>query len=185
MSEFFLILQKFSLWCKEYSHEIWRKLPDFWLICINFYQPRGSITPLPSHSNKFWTIQSQILDCQDLTNILDFDHGVHLTHMFWTVFSVHSSPKEMHIDFAQFSRWPWVTDPVAGSCRFCQMVLTAICKRPQRRLSRPIDKIKMTRGRGRWPRDLRKLGWFSCALLLEKNVVSETPEYLEQKLVMK
>ena len=34
-------------------------------------------------------------------------------------------------------------------------------------LSRPIDKIKMTRGWGRWPRDLRKFGWFSCALLLE------------------
>ena len=25
-----------------------------------------------------------------------------------------------------------------------------------------FDKIKMTRGRGWWPRDLRKLGWFSC-----------------------
>ncbi len=38
-------------------------------------------------------------------------------------------------------------------------------------LSRPIDKINMTQGRGRWPRDLRKLGWFSCALLLEKSVL--------------
>ena len=28
----------------------------------------------------------------------------------------------------------------------------------------------MTRGQGRWPRDLRKLGRFSCALLLEKSV---------------
>ena len=37
-------------------------------------------------------------------------------------------------------------------------------------LSRPIDKIKMTWGRGRWPRDLRKSGWFSCALLSEKSV---------------
>ena len=37
-------------------------------------------------------------------------------------------------------------------------------------ISRPIDKIKMTRGRGRWPRDLRKLGCYSCALLLEKSV---------------
>ncbi len=37
-------------------------------------------------------------------------------------------------------------------------------------LSRPIDKIKMTRDRGRWPKDLRKLGWLSCALLLEKRV---------------
>ena len=36
--------------------------------------------------------------------------------------------------------------------------------------SRPIDKIKMTRGQGRWPRDLRELGWFSCALLLKKSV---------------
>ncbi len=33
-----------------------------------------------------------------------------------------------------------------------------------------FDKIKMTRGRGRWPRDFRKLGWFSFALLLEKSV---------------
>ncbi len=61
---------------------------------------------------------------------------------------LHSSPKEVHIDLPQFSRWPWVTDPDLGSCRFCQMVLTA----------RPIDKIK-------------KLGWFSSALLLEKSVV--------------
>ncbi len=37
-------------------------------------------------------------------------------------------------------------------------------------LSRPIDKIKMTQGQGQWPRDLRKLGWFSCALLSEKSV---------------
>ncbi len=37
-------------------------------------------------------------------------------------------------------------------------------------LSRPIDKIKMTPGWGRWPRDLRKLGQFSCALPLEKSV---------------
>ena len=42
---------------------------------------------------------------------------------------------------------PWVTDPAVGSCQ-----------------------SKMTRGRGRWPRDLRKLGWFSCALLLERSV---------------
>ena len=27
---------------------------------------------------------------------------------FW----VHSSPKEVHIDFPQFSRWPWVTREV-------------------------------------------------------------------------
>ncbi len=33
-------------------------------------------------------------------------------------------------------------------------------------LSKPFDKIKMTRGQGQWPRDLGKLGWFSCALLL-------------------
>ena len=38
------------------------------------------------------------------------------------------SPREVHIDLPQFSRWPWVTDPDLGSCRFCQMVLTAICK---------------------------------------------------------
>ncbi len=101
----------------------------------------------------------------------------------------------MHIDSPQFSRWPWVTDPDLGSCRFCQMVLTAICKRPHSKipygslisrlrenrfkfwhgvfcelLSRPINKTKMTGGQGRWPRDLRKLGWFSCALLLEKSV---------------
>ena len=38
------------------------------------------------------------------------------------------------------------------------------------KLSRPFDKIKMTRGQGQWPRDLIKLGWFSCALFLEKSV---------------
>ncbi len=30
--------------------------------------------------------------------------------------------------------------------------------------------IKMTQGRGRWPRDLRELEWFSCAILSEKSV---------------
>ncbi len=43
---------------------------------------------------------------------------------------LHSSPKEVHIDSPQFSRWPRVTNPDLGSCQFCQMVLTAICKRP-------------------------------------------------------
>ncbi len=37
-------------------------------------------------------------------------------------------------------------------------------------LSRPFDKIKKTRVRGRWPRDLRKQRWFSCARHLEKSV---------------
>ncbi len=37
-------------------------------------------------------------------------------------------------------------------------------------LSRLFDKSKMTRGRGQWCRDFRKLGSFSCALLLEKSV---------------
>ncbi len=55
------------------------------------------------------------------------------------LFHVHSSPKEVHIDLPQFSRWPWVTDPDLGSCRCCQMVLTVI--------------IKMICGRGRWPID--------------------------------
>ncbi len=36
-------------------------------------------------------------------------------------------------------------------------------------LSRPFDKIKMTWGRGRWPRDLRKLGWFLYARYSEKS----------------
>ncbi len=42
---------------------------------------------------------------------------------------------------------------------------------------RPFDKIKMTRGRGRWPKDFRKLGWFSCALYSEKSV--RGPAYKE------
>ena len=40
-------------------------------------------------------------------------------------------------------------------------------------LSRPFDKIKMTWGRGRWPRNLRKSGWFSCARHSEKSVTAE------------
>ncbi len=49
-------------------------------------------------------------------------------------------------------------------------------------LSRPIDKIKMTRGRGRWPRDFRKLGWFSCALLFEKSVDSSLAQLTGEKV---
>ncbi len=37
-------------------------------------------------------------------------------------------------------------------------------------LSRPFNKIKMTRGWGQWHRDFRKLGLFSCARYLEKSV---------------
>ncbi len=76
---------------------------------------------------------------------------------------LHSSPKELHIDFIQFSWWPRVTDPCPGSSQVCQMVFGVICEWP-------FDKIKMTRGQGRWPRDLRKLGWFSCARYSEKSV---------------
>ncbi len=36
---------------------------------------------------------------------------------------LHSSPKEVHIDFTQFSRWPRVTDPDPWSCQVCQMVI--------------------------------------------------------------
>ncbi len=63
----------------------------------------------------------------------------------------------------------------------CQMVLEVICKRPRSKIPygslavlRPFDQIKTTRDRGQWPRDLRQLGWFSCALLLEKSVVWST-----------
>ena len=94
----------------------------------------------------------------------------HYAHRKCPTSFVHSTPKEVHIDLPHFSRWHWVTDPDLGSCRFCQMVLKAICKR----LLRPIYKIKMIRGWGRWPRDLRKLGWFSCALLMEKSVHVDT-----------
>ena len=31
--------------------------------------------------------------------------------MIWESWEVHSSPKEVHIDFIQLSRWPRVTDP--------------------------------------------------------------------------
>ena len=88
--------------------------------------------------------------------------------------------------------WLW-----PGSCQVCQMVLGVICKRPRWKflsvllqyisrlwenrfkfghwvfcelLLRPFDKIKMTQGRGWWPRDIRKLGWFSCAKHSEKSV---------------
>ena len=42
---------------------------------------------------------------------------------FGYVLPLHSSPKEVHTDFIQFSWWPWVTDPDPGSCQICQMVL--------------------------------------------------------------
>ena len=44
--------------------------------------------------------------------------------------AIHTSPKEVHIDFAHFSRWHRVTDPNLGSCHVCQMVLGVVCKRP-------------------------------------------------------
>ncbi len=78
-------------------------------------------------------------------------------------YTLHSSPKEVHIDLPLFSRWPWVTDPDLGSCHFCQMVLTAICKR----LLRPFSKLKL-------PEvgvcDLGTSGWFSYARHSEKSV---------------
>ena len=108
-----------------------------------------------------------------------------------------SSPKEVHNDFTQFSRWPWVTDPDLGSWRICQMVLGVIRKRPHSKipllgtgnaynvrelrgifngvfcilLPRPLDKFDMTLGQGQWPRVIGRTGWNHCALLLEKKVV--------------
>ena len=75
----------------------------------------------------------------------------------FTFCPMHSSPKEVHIDFIQFSWWPRVTDIDPGSYQVCQMVLEKHAKDPVWEfLSRPFDKIKMTRGWGRWPRDFRK-----------------------------
>ncbi len=73
-----------------------------------------------------------------------------------TLFSKRSAHWFTPVLLVTLSHWPW---PRAMS------ILS-------NGLDRPIDKIKMTRGRGRWPRDLRKLGWFSCALLSEKSVCS-------------
>ncbi len=42
--------------------------------------------------------------------------------------------------------------------------------------------VKMTRGRGRWPRDFRKLGWLSCALYSEKSVFTVCTRMLEETL---
>ena len=65
--------------------------------------------------------------------------------------------------------------PTPGHIEFVKMVLRVICKTARELLasllSRPFDKIKITWGRGRWPRDFRKLGWFSCAKHAEKSVV--------------
>ncbi len=33
----------------------------------------------------------------------------------WLPLTIHSSPKEVHIDFTQFSGWPWVTLPEGPS----------------------------------------------------------------------
>ena len=88
----------------------------------------------------------------------------------WMRLVIHSSPKEVHIEFIPFSRWPGAADPDPGSCQVCQMVFGVICDLLSQ--IRKFDKIKMTRGRGRWPRDLRKLGWFSCAKHSEKSVWS-------------
>ncbi len=46
----------------------------------------------------------------------------------WNAFIyIHYSPKEEHIDFTQFARWPRVTDPDHGSCGVC---LRSNIKRP-------------------------------------------------------
>ncbi len=55
---------------------------------------------------------------------------------------IHSSPKEVHIDSPQLSGWPWVTDPDLRSCLFCQMVLTAICRRPHSKI--PFCLLRVT-----------------------------------------
>ena len=88
-----------------------------------------------------------------------------------------SSPKEVHIDFIQFPWWPWITDPDPGSYWVCQVVLGVIWGFEMRSFAnfsqdlRPIDKIKMTWGRGQWSTGSVKLGWFPCAKHSEKSVV--------------
>ncbi len=46
-------------------------------------------------------------------------------------FILHSSPKELHIDFNQFSGWPQLTEPDPGSCRhrvLCKLLFRPFCK---------------------------------------------------------
>ena len=75
-----------------------------------------------------------------------------LTFIF-TLFSKRSAHWFHPVLPVTLAHWPW-----SASCFgvFCKL------------LSRPFDKIKMTRDRGRWPRDL---GWFSCALYSETSVM--------------
>ncbi len=53
--------------------------------------------------------------------ILHHVHGPVLFHSCMP--NIHSSPKEVYIDFTQFSQWPRVKDPDPSSFRICQMVL--------------------------------------------------------------
>ena len=82
--------------------------------------------------------------------------------MYITLFSKRSAHWFTPVLPVTLGHWPWP--------RVMSILSNGLDSNMQKLLSRPIDKIKMTRGWGRWPRDLRKLGWFSCALLLEKSV---------------
>ncbi len=76
-----------------------------------------------------WNIGScSVKQTQFCTSIIWLHQAKRSLLVWWQLFRIllywhhrlHSSPKEVHIDFVQFSRWPWVTDPDLGSCRFCQ-----------------------------------------------------------------
>ncbi len=121
------------------------------------------------------------------------DHTTHCTHTY-TLFSKRSA------------HWFHPVLPVTqGDVKFVKMVFGVICKRPRLKipygslallrhgvfcelLSRPFDKIKMTRGRGRWPSDFRKLGWFSHARHSETSVfligLIETMHFFLEKLIL-
>ena len=81
---------------------------------------------------------------------------------------VHSSPKEVHIDFVQFSRWPWLTDPNPGAWQVCQMVLGVICKKKP--LENSLQFSCILRENLLELSILFLFGRNQCALLLEKSV---------------
>ncbi len=100
-------------------------------------------------------------------SVLSLGHGwLNSNSLLWSrnhlkcqeyVDNLHSSLKELHIDFIHFFWWPWVTDPDPGSCQVCQMVLGETCKRP--RLKIPYGSLALQRCLSTWLPENRFKFW--------------------------
>ncbi len=128
-NRFFMVgIKKFLQSCYMKTMKISSFSGLFWLILapkgvlmVTIYVHTLSMVPLIWFRDKWRGNVFSIDQEMDFSMDMSAAHTVMDPVIIWPgkFLSIHSSPKEVHIDFIQFSWWPWVTDPDPGSCQIC------------------------------------------------------------------